>query len=327
MSPPLDDGDDEHERDAALDPQARALLDELDASTFPPGYAVSVETGREVLRDLFITDDDPEPVGSVEDFAIDGPGGELPVRAYRPEGAGPHPALVFVHGGGWVRGDLDTHDGDCRALANRAECAVFSIEYRRAPEHPFPAAFEDAYAAVEWVAEHAEAIGVDPQQVAIGGDSAGGNLSAAVALAARDRDGPDLAHQLLIYPAVNAPTLRWMDSYEENGEGYFLEYESIEWYYDRYLDSWADHRNAYAFPLEARDLSGVAPATVLTAGFDPLIDEGIAYADRLREAGVATEHLHYPGMIHGFVSLPQYFDRASDARDALGAELAAAFDR
>jgi acetyl esterase len=234
--------------------------------------------------------------------------------------------LVFLHGGGWVRGSLDAYDGLCRRLTNGVGCVVVSVGYRRAPEHPFPTGFEDCYAATEWVVENAADLGGDPDRVAVGGDSAGGNLSAAVTLAARDRDGPDLAHQLLIYPAVSPPSVRWFDAYDENGDGYLLTMNSIEWYLDQYLAGRAHVGNAYAFPLRARDLSGLPPATVLTAGFDPLRDEGIAYAERLSEAGVDVGHHHYESQIHAFVSLYEHIDAGREAIDEAAAALKAALD-
>ncbi|MFQ3319957.1 MAG: acetyl esterase [Natronomonas sp.] len=304
------------ERDPNLDPQARALLEELESGVAPPSSTLSVKTGRALLDDLFAVDD-PAAVGSVTDIGIQGPNGPVPLRIYAPEGEGPFPVLVFYHGGGWVRGSLDGYDGPCRLLASEAECVVVSVDYRRAPEHPFPAGFEDCYAATEWAASHAADIQGDPDQVVIGGDSAGGNLTAAVSLAARDRDGPDLAHQLLIYPAVNPPSVRWYDSYDDYATDYFLELDSIEWYLEQYLDSQAAVGNAYAFPLQARSLEGLPPATVITAGFDPLVDEGTAYADRLRAEGVAVEHRNYEAQIHGFLSLYEHIDEGREAIDYL----------
>ena len=307
------------------DPQVQQLLDTIDQQRAPPTHGMSVPTARARLDELFATPD-PEPVGEVEDLSIEGPGGPLPVRVYAPE-TGDEPLGVFVtfHGGGWVVGSLDTHDPVCRALANAAECLVVSVDYRLAPEHPFPAAVEDCYAAVEWATEYADELGGDPERIAVGGDSAGGNLTAAVTLMARDRDGPDLCHQSLVYPAVNSPVLKQFDSYGENAEGYLLEYGSIEWYYERYVQRATDARNEYVAPLLARDLSNLPPATVLTAGFDPLRDEGFAYADRLDEAGVPVSHEHFEGMVHGFVNLVDTIDRSRDAIGLLADDLEEAF--
>jgi len=307
----------------ALDPQAAALLEELETGVAPPSSTLSVATGRALLDDLFAVEE-PEPVGSTTDLEIQGPSGPIPLRIYLPVESGPSPVLVFLHGGGWVRGSLEAYDGLCRRLTNGAGCVVVSVAYRRAPEHPFPAGLEDCYAATEWAAEHAADIEGDPDRVVVGGDSAGGNLSAAVALAARDRDGPELAHQLLIYPAVNPPSVRWFDAYDENGTGYFLEMDSVEWYLDQYLSGRADVGNAYAFPLRARELSGLPSATVLTAGFDPLRDEGVAYAERLAEAGVEVDHRHYEAQIHGFLSLYEHIDEGREAIDEVADRLRAA---
>ncbi len=307
-------------RDDGLDPQAAALLDEFDTGIAPPSSTLSIETGRRLLDELFAVAD-PEPVASCTDLGIQGPNGPIPLRIYAPGTDAPAPVFVFMHGGGWVRGSLDAYDGLCRRLTNRTEAVVVSVDYRRAPEHPFPAGFEDCYVATEWAAAHAGDLGGDPDRVAVGGDSAGGNLSAAVALAARDRGGPDLAHQLLVYPAVNAPEIRWFDSYDTNGTGYFLETDSVEWYLDQYHRP-ADIGNHYVYPLRARDLSGLPPATVLTAGYDPLLDEGKAYADRLEAAGVETTRLHYDDQIHAFLSLYTYLDAGRAAIDDVATQLA-----
>jgi acetyl esterase len=302
------------ERDPGLDPQADALLTELESGVAPPSSTLSVETGRALLEDLFAVEA-PEPVGSVTDLGIQGPNGPIPLRIYVPDGEGPFPVLVFFHGGGWVRGSLDAYEGPCRLLATEADCVVVSVDYRRAPEHPFPAGFEDCYRAAEWAATHAADLRGDPDRVAVGGDSAGGNLTAAVALAARDRDGPEFAGQLLVYPSVNAPSVRWFDSYDDYATDYFLEMDSVAWYLEQYLQRRADVGNAYAFPLRARSLADLPPATVVTAGFDPLCDEGAAYVDRLEADGNAVEHRHYEAQIHGFCSLYEHID---EGRAAIG---------
>lgn len=307
-----------------LDPQTAALLEMLGEGITPPTSTLSTAQGRKMLDELFAVED-PEPVGEVLDTEIKGPNGPIALRLYAPEGEGPFPVLVFYHGGGWTRGSLDGYDGLCRRLTNRAEALVVSVDYRLAPEAPFPAGFEDCYAATEWAAEHAADLGGDADRLAIGGDSAGGNLAAAVALAARDREGPEIDHQTLIYPAVNAPTVKWYDSYDENATGYLLEIDSVEQYYENYVDE-ADVGNQYAFPDRARDLSGLPPATVLTAGFDPIRDEGIAYAERLADAGVDVEHLHYESQIHAFVSLYEHIDEGADAIEELAAQLRSAFE-
>jgi acetyl esterase len=264
-------------------------------------------------------------VGDVSDLEMKGPGGPLPLRLYLTEGAGPHPVLIFFHGGGFVLGDVETHDDQCRHLATAGDCAVVSVDYRLAPEHTFPAALEDAYAAVQWVADNGHHMRLDTDRIAIGGDSAGGNLSAGVTLLLQDRGGPDICHQLLVYPAVASPAVHDFDSYEENAEGYFLETEATEWFHDHYVADERDHRNEYFAPLLAGDLAGVPPASVVTAGFDPLRDEGIAYAEALEADGVSVEHYHYEDMIHGFFGMVGMVDAAGDAVANLGSDLQDAF--
>jgi acetyl esterase len=308
-------------------PQVQTILQMMEDQPVPPTYAVSVEDARGQLEALAAMRDG-EDVANVENFDIggpEGPEGSLPVRVYYPDAEAPHPTLVYFHGGGYVLGSLDTHDALCRALTNAAECAVVSVDYRLAPEHPFPAAVEDAYFAVEWVADHGASVGLDPDRIAVGGDSAGGNLSAAVTLATQDRNGPALAHQTLVYPAVDSPVTDEYDSYEENAEGYFLERDGMEWFLDRYVDDDVHLRNEYFAPLLASDHSGVPPASIVTAGFDPLRDEGQAYAEKLRAAGVDVSTHHFEDMIHGFLSMVDMVDAADDAVDALAAELTASF--
>jgi acetyl esterase len=307
-----------------LHPEAKTILDEVD---LPPTHALSVSGAREALRDLLVSDDPPDDDLTVRDLSIPGPDGpEMPldVRAYAPPGDGDRPVLVYFHGGGWVRGDLDTHDGLCRLLAEAADCVVVSVDYRRAPEHPFPAPVRDAYAATAWAAEHAGVVGGDPDRIAVGGDSAGGNLAAAVTLLARERAGPAIDHQVLLYPVTDYDLDT--DSYRANAEGYLLSRASMRWYWDRYLDDELDGANPYASPLRAPDCSGLPSATVVTAGYDPLRDEGAAYADRLSEAGVEVTHADYPGMVHVFASFPD-LERARDARETIASDLAAAFGR
>ncbi len=307
-------------------PQVQAVLQMIDDQPVPPTHAVSVEEARNQLEAMAAMRGDGEEVAAVENFDIQGPGGALPVRLYQPDGDGPHPVLVYFHGGGFVIGSLKTHDSLCRSVTNAADCAVLSVDYRLAPENPFPAAVEDAYAAVSWVAEHGEHIDVDTDRIAVGGDSAGANLSAATTLAVQDRGGPDLAHQALIYPAVSSPVLgEDFDSYEENAEGYFLETESMEWFVEQYVHDEIHLRNEYFAPLLAEDLSGVPSATILTAEFDPLRDEGTVYADRLEADGVDVTHDHYEDMIHGFASMVGVVDAADDAVERIAADLDTAF--
>jgi acetyl esterase len=247
------------------------------------------------------------------------------VRIYEPLGAERDlPVLVYFHGGGWVVGSLESHDGVCRALAARTPCLVVAVDYRLAPEHRFPVAVDDAWAATAWVAEHARSIGGDPARIAVGGDSAGGNLAAVVALRARDR-GLRLALQLLVYPVCDDDLDT--DSYREWAEGYGLTRAAMGWFWDHYLgpEGHVQGPGPEACPLQAPDLSGVAPALVLLAEYDPLLDEGEAYAHRLDEAGVPVARRRYEGVIHGFFRMAALTDRASEAHDEAAAALRAAF--
>jgi len=308
-----------------LDPKAKELLDQLALAGAPPLSELALQDARQAVTALFIAQGRPEPVAKVEDRRIPGPEGNIPVRVYTPEGKRPLPVLVFFHGGGWVLCDLESHDALCRALANAVPAVVVAVGYRLAPEHKFPAAAEDAYAAVRWTAENAAAIAADPRRIAVGGDSAGGNLAAVVALMARDRGAPALAQQLLIYPVID-PGLDTR-SQHENADGYFLTRETIGWFWAHYLRDEADRRHPYACPLAATDLRDLPPALVITAEFDPLRDEGETYAARLREAGVPVRHTRYGGMIHSFVNLMATFDQARTAIDGAAAALRATLAR
>lgn len=307
-----------------LDPVARAFLDQVTAMGLPPFHEQSVAAARDGIRLLAQMDGSREAVARVEDHTVPGPAGDVPVRLYAPATAGKPPVLVYFHGGGWVIGGIDTHDAVCRALANRAEAAVASIDYRLAPEHPFPAAVDDCYAATRWIAENAGTFAVDAERVAVGGDSAGGNLAAVVAQLARERGGPWLRHQVLVYPATDPA----MDtpSYRENADGYLLTRAAMEWFYGHYLPDPADRTNPLAAPLRATRLGGLPPATVITAEFDPLRDEAEAYAERLREAGVPVDLARYDGMIHGFLGMTALFAQARVALDRIGAALRGAFE-
>ena len=307
-----------------LDPKVREFLDLGAAAGFPPTHTLSPTEARELMvKRRALLDATPEPVARVEDRAIPGPSGEIPVRLYAPSADEALPVLVFFHGGGWVIGSIDTHDMVCRALANAAGCLVVSVDYRLAPETCFPGAAEDCYAATAWVAEHARSLGADGSRIAVAGDSAGGNLTAAVTLMARDRSGPPLAFQWLIYP-VAAPDFE-TESYQSCAEGYGLTRADMIWFWDHYVPEVSDRSNPYVAPLSAEDLSGLPPALVITAEYDPLRDEGEALAARLREAGVPTTLKRYDGQIHGFVSNFTVMEQGRVAIDQAAAALRNAF--
>lgn len=307
-------------------PEIQAFLEQMDAIPSPTISALSPEGARRFSEQMFAPPDDSQPVGDVMELLIPGPEGQIPIRVYIPDRAGPFPALVYYHGGGWVIGSLDTYDETCRTIASQADCMVISVDYGLAPEHRFPEPVVECYAAAEWVIENADSLQIDPERIAVGGDSAGGNLAAAVTQMARERDGPTFAHQVLVYPVTDYSFET--DSYEENGDGYLLTREAMEWFWDQYLESPIDGQNPYASPLRARDLSNLPPATVLTCGFDPLRDEGIAYADRLREAGVDVNHVNYDDAIHGIVQMLAEPDltRARDLISDVSEDLRSAFE-
>ena len=308
-----------------LHPEAKALLDQMAAVGMPPLDKMSVPDARAAIQAMAGMSGNVQEVARVEDRRIEGPAGQIPLRIYTPRGKGPHPVLVYFHGGGWVIGSLDTHDGTCRQLANGAGCVVVSVDYRLAPEHKFPAGPEDAYAATRWVADNAGALGVDPKRIAVGGDSAGGNLAAVVSLMARDRSGPGLIFQLLVYPVTDA---RFdTPSYVENADGYFLTMDAMKWFWGLYLAAPNDGANPYASPLRASDLAGLPPALVITAEYDPLRDEGEAYAARLEEAGTSARLSRYDGMIHGFFGMGAMMERARSAMAEAAATLRYCFAR
>src|SRR6266540_19509 len=291
-----------------LDPEARSYLDELEALAAPPIWEAGIEETRQGMEASAPALVPFEEVETVEDTTA----GSVPVRIYRPASAGDG-ALVWFHGGGWVTGSVVTHDGICRQLANRAGCTLVSVDYRLAPEHPYPAAFEYAWEATAWAVER---FGI----VAVGGDSAGGALATVAALRARDRGIP-IALQVLVYPALDHSCDT--ASYEELAEGFGLTQASMRWYWAQYLGPNADGADPEASPLRAPDLSNVAPALVVTAGCDPLRDEGEAYADRLRQAGVPVTLRRYDGQIHGFFRMTQVFSAARVALEETAASIRA----
>jgi acetyl esterase len=278
-----------------------------------------VRAGLAALPALF---GDPEEVTLVQEQTVDGARGEIPVRIYQPGRAGPFGALVWFHGGGFVIGSLDTHDHVCRELANRAECIVVAVDYRLAPEHPFPAAVDDCWAALNWVVEEGPSMGIEPDRIAVGGDSAGGNLAAVIARRARDEGGPDLRLQLLVYPYLDLRSAPTWASRRSNGEGYVLTSELLDWFRAHYLgERLGDEADATPF---VADLAGLPPAHVVAAGFDPLHDETVAYAQQLEAAGVPVELCDYEGAIHIFFQLGPVTDLGRRAVDEAAAAVRAA---
>ena len=284
-----------------LNPQAKFLLDQMAAMGMPPIHEQEPEAVREANR---LPPAVPgATMANVEDRNIPGPAGDIPVRIYRPTDASDHSLLVWYHGGGWVIGDLDGADVTCRELADRSGSVVVSVDYRLAPEHRYPAAHEDCYAATVWAAANAAELGADAGKLAVGGDSAGGNLAAVVSLRARDEDGPAISFQLLVYPVTDHSYETV--SYSDNADGYLLTRDGMEWFWNHYLGPDGDGSHPH--------LSGLPPAHVITAEYDPLRDEGEAYAKRLQEAGVPVTQTRYAGQIHAFYGMHGVLDDATNA--------------
>jgi acetyl esterase len=307
-----------------LDPQVQDFLERLAAARMPPVQEMTVEQVRAQMN-LSTRFLGPLPrVARALDRRIPGPGGELRVRIINPHGAptGPRPVLVYFHGGGWVLGNIESHENICRALANSAGMIVIAVEYRLAPEHCFPAAALDAYAATAWAAAHATEIGGDPQRIAVGGDSAGGNLAAVACLMARDRGGPKIAYQVLIYPITDYNLES--ASYRECAEGYFLTRVEMAWYWEHYVPKLEDRWHPHASPCRAGDLSRLPPALVITAEFDVLRDEGETYASLLQAANVPVQVSRYAGVIHGFIRRYAFFDQGKSAIEEIARELRSA---
>ena len=305
----------------ALDPQAKVILDLMADS----GFTFEGVTHEELRERMGVTAmPSPIELPSVTDRSIPGPAGEIPVRIYRPSTEADLPVTVFFHGGGWVIGDLESHDHCCRVIASKAECVVVAVDYRLAPEAKFPAAIDDAWAATEWVATHGEELGVDTSRLAVAGDSAGGNLAAVVANISRDHEHVEVIQQALIYPVTDGACDR--PSMTENAEGYMLTRNAMDWFHDHYTVTIEDVSDPRYSPILS-DLAGAPPAVVVTAGFDPLRDQGNAYAAKLVEAGVDVDHMEYEGMFHGFFSMDAGLDVASEAQDQVAAALKDAFAR
>ncbi|MEM7408406.1 MAG: alpha/beta hydrolase [Pseudomonadota bacterium] len=310
----------------SVHPQIQAVMDKVAELGLPKMQTLSAEDGREqYLMMARARAGEVVEVGSVEVVQIPGPGGSFEARVYTPADAeGPLPLLVYYHGGGHVIGNPETHDPTTRNLCAGAACKVVSVNYRKGPEHKFPAAAEDAYAALRWCAENAAALGVDASRIAVGGDSAGGNLAAVTALMARDAGGPGLCFQLLVYPVADYHCAS--DSYVRYATGFgLLEAETMRWFQGHYLAEAADADDWRASPLLAPDLSGLPPALLMTAEYDVLHDEGEAFAAALKRAGVSVEHVDYPGMIHGFFTMIPIVDAAGEAQASAIAALKHAF--
>jgi acetyl esterase len=298
-----------------LHPQARALLRLIEERGVPPTHTLPVAEARSLYRDRrsFTQPDAPE-VAAVRDIQIPVGNGKIALRLYRPLGSAattPLPVLVYYHGGGWTIGDLDTHDTLCRELCNRSGVAVVAVDYRMGPEHRFPAAVDDAVAAARWVHTNAQELTLDASRIAVGGDSAGGNLAAVVALALRDAGGPPLAFQLLIYPATD--NRRQTQSHKTNGQGYLLTSDTITYFHDHYIDDPKHDQDWRASPLLHKNLSGLPPAFILTAGYDPLRDEGLQYAQALTEAGTRSTLVCFERQIHGFITMGRVLEEANTA--------------
>ena len=300
----------------SLDPQARELLANAQKAALPPINELAPAQARQQMLDVSATLGEGPAVNSIEDRTIPGPAGEIAVRIYRPAGES-LPVVVYFHGGGWVIGNIDTHDAYCRSLAVAANAVVVSVDYRLAPEHKFPAAAEDAYAAAGWASDHAVALGGNPRSVVVAGDSAGGNLAGVVTLMARDRGGPSIARQVLIYPITDCDFNT--NSYREFATGHFLTREAMIWFWDQYCTPGTERHQANLSPLRAKSLRDLPPALIVTAECDPLRDEGEAYAVKLREAGVDVTLTRYDGMIHGFIRRFDALDKAHDALQEVAA--------
>ncbi|SHH02978.1 acetyl esterase [Bradyrhizobium erythrophlei] len=309
-----------------LDPDAAAVFKAFQESGRPPYETVSPAEARELyLKGRVVTNPEPPALDSVRPLAIPSPAGSIPARIYTPlklrKANDLAPCLVFFHGGGWVIGDLDSHDVVCRKLADEGQLIVIAVDYRLAPEHKFPAAVDDAIAATKWIADHARQLGVDASRLTVGGDSAGGNLAAVVAISARDGNGPAIAGQVLIYPATDFAMTH--PSHSEPETSLLLTHSVVKWFRDHYLNDAADAGDWRASPARANTLIGLPPAYVLTAGADPLRDEGDEYAGRLKEAGVAVTHRTFPGQFHGFFTMGKLLQQANVAASEIGAWLKA----
>jgi acetyl esterase len=303
-----------------LHPQAAAFLDQLKKLNVPPMETTPIDLTRRALVLASAVKKAPANLARVETRSITGPDGEsLELRIYWPHGSRSFGACLYFHGGGWVLNSIDTHDDVVRRFAEASGCVFVSVNYRKAPEHKYPAAIEDAWTALNWVANHAAELQVDPKRIAVSGDSAGGNIAAALCLMTRDRKGPPISYQVLIYPITDCDFER--PSYLENADGYFLTRSQMQWFWQHYVTTPEQMREPYASPMRAESLRGLPPAFILTAEFDPLRDEGEAYANALRQAGVNVELHNYHGLIHAFIKRVDQFDAAETAIQQIGSVL------
>lgn len=304
-----------------LDPALADLVADFEAREIPPWHSLTIDEARRLEDDLFT----PAPgaradVGGVTGFDVEGDTGTIPIRVYTPDEPGPHPLLVFCHGGGWIMGTLDSADDLCRGFCHHAGRVVVSVDYRLAPENPFPAGLADAITILEWAGEKAETIDGRPDEIAVAGTSAGGNLAAGLArYSTTSNDIPTVSRQLLLYPMLDRDTSR--ASFRVNADAPFLVPEDIEWFWNEYLRHVVDAANPYAVPLHGPDLDALPSATIASAGHDPLYGEAVAYTEALEEAGVDVVHRHYPSLCHGFLSMADEVPAASEAFDELAATL------
>jgi acetyl esterase len=311
-----------------LDPLVKAFLDQATAIPRPKMWDMPIGMARRSFAGMMgLVGPQAIPVGKIANFSVSGPAGEIPLRAYSPVGAGAEalPALVYFHGGGFVVGDLDTHDGLCRLLVAEGGFRVVAVDYRLAPENKWPAPLDDAFAALRYIFENAPALGIDAGRIAVGGDSAGGHLAAVVTQTAKEKGGPALAYQLLLFPGTEFTTDT--SSMNKYAVGYFMEKRSIEWFYSQVLPADSDRNSPKISPLKAKDFTGLPPAFIMLGGYDPLHDEGLAYAEKLRAAGVKVVVSDYADMVHCFIYLQTVLPQAHEAVAAAARAVRDALDK
>jgi acetyl esterase len=295
----------------SLNPKIKMMLDQMNSIPKLDLKTITPKEYRALQEQMRQAPTTVERVGAVEDKKLPLKDRDIRVRVYKPEGNGKFPALVYYHGGGWVLGNIDSHDGVCRAIVNMAQCTVISVDYRLAPEHKFPAGVHDAYDALVYISDHAEEFDIDANRIAVGGDSAGGNLAAVTSIIAKEKGGPSIIHQFLLYPSTGRDYE--LPSMKENSEGYFLTQELMEWFGEHYVNKQEDWKHPYASPVLAEDLSNLPPATILTAQYDPLRDSGALYAEKLRENEVPVFYKNYHDLIHGFANFIEFVPEAREA--------------